>query len=279
METIVVTGATGFIGRRLCHEIIDRGYDCVGLSRASKSAEAHIRVVSKYEDYDPPDNAILVHLAERRDIKTAQSGGYSYVDETVALCYNLTKKAWRHVIYASSAEVYGHGITTERSTSEQVLPHNLYAKTKRACEQEILNNKGTALRLANVYGPGMAEYNVISDILKQIPGSGPLTVRDTQPMRDFIWIGDVIEAFLAALDRLKDGIFNVGTGTGTSIGDLARKILDLAGEADRPIESKTLPGQKSCIVVDVAETKKLLDWVPKTSLNKGLKMLLENRHG
>jgi len=279
METIVVTGASGFIGKRLCHEIIDRGYDCVGLSRASASKGKHIKVVSKYEDFDPPDNAILIHLAERRDIKSAQLGGYSYVDETVALCYHLTKKDWRHIIYASSAEVYGYGVTTERTTKEPVVPHNLYAKTKRACEKEVLNNGGTALRLANVYGPGMAEYNVISDILKQIPGKGALHVRDKNPMRDFIWIGDVVEAFLAAIDRLKDGIFNVGTGKGTSIGDLARKILTIAGEKNRRVIATAPSDKKSCIVLDVAESKKQLDWVPKTKLDKGLKLLLKERNG
>jgi nucleoside-diphosphate-sugar epimerase len=197
----------------------------------------------------------------------------------MALSRSLLGKTWNHVIYGSSAEVYGDRITTERFTDEPVVPRGLYAITKHACEKEVLKRRGTVLRLGNIYGEGMSRYNVFSDILKQIPGDGPVWVRDTHPMRDFIWINDVVAAFKAVINLKKDGIFNAGSGRGTSIGELARQILELAGEGDRPVKSKQSASSGSCIVLDISETKRQLGWTPSITLNKGLRMLLEERRG
>jgi nucleoside-diphosphate-sugar epimerase len=160
-----------------------------------------------------------------------------------------------------------------------VVPRGLYAITKHACEKEALKVRGTVLRLGNIYGEGMSRFNVFSDILKQIPGDGPVWVRDTHPMRDFLWINDVVAAFTVAINLKKDGVFNVGSGHGTSIGELARQILEIAGEGDRPVKSKQSASAGSCIVLDISETKRQLGWTPTISLQKGLQMLIEGHSG
>lgn len=271
---IVVTGASGFIGQALTKALTEAGFQCVGLSRDKKAKKNDLVEVSDYADYMPPRGAVLIHLAETRDYRVVEAGGMAYVDTSIDQCQTLLGKPWKHVIYASSAAVYGDGVNTERRTDEPVVPRGAYATAKYMCERVILNAGGSALRLANVYGPGMAQNNVVSDILNQIPGGGPLLIKDGKPLRDFIWIGDVAQGFVAAAELLKDGIFNIGSGLGTSIADLARKMLTIAGEGDRPIRTTEPSRRLSCIVLDVAETKKQLGWVPSTPLSKGLKLLM-----
>ncbi len=277
-QTVVITGASGFIGSALLDMLTRSGYRAIGLSRKTDANKSGLVYMADYASYDPPEDAILVHLAERRDVKAAEAEQAIHAQETVGLCKALIEKNWQHIIYASSAEVYGYSVRTERRTDEKIAPKSAYAKTKQTCEKDVLNSGGTVLRLGNVYGRGMSKLNVISDIIKQIPGDGPLLINDTNPMRDFIWIEDVIIAYIAAINLCKTGIFNIGSGRGTSIGDLITQTLKQAGEENRPVKVKKKTTSRSCIVLDISETKRQLGWTPSVSLSEGLNRLLQDRH-
>jgi nucleoside-diphosphate-sugar epimerase len=138
---------------------------------------------------------------------------------------------------------------------------------------------GIVVRPANIYGPGMSKNNVMSAILRQIPGEGTLEVMDTSPVRDFIWVEDAAEGIVAlALNHFKEGkergLYNLGTGVGTSIETLADLALEIAGQPDRPVKTKYSSDRQSCLILDFADTTAACGWRPKTSLREGLTHML-----
>jgi UDP-glucose 4-epimerase len=273
--TIVVTGASGFIGSALLRRLHRSGSDCVGVARSVRDGVGTHRV-GRYQD--TPDAEVLVHLADNSDRIAASAAGAEYEAEALQLVDALVAKASRMFIYASSALVYGDHVQEPRRPDEPVTPIDPYTRAKLACEARVLAAGGVVARLTNVYGPGMSRNNVMSTVLDQVPGAGPLRVRDDGPVRDFLWIEDAAAAFEAMTHRAIPGIYNLGTGTGTSIRELAQLALAAAGEHQRQIVATEPLGRGSCLVLDITRTVDHLAWQPSTTLMDGLAQLLASKH-
>ena len=262
---IVVTGASGFVGQALLNQLRIDGVSATGVSRRGMQG---IAAVSSYADILAPKNAVLVHLAQGRDASS------SYDNGDIELCQVLSRMPWRHVVYASSAVVYGDSVQHRRRPEESVAAAGDYARVKLACEDIVLGIGGTCLRFSNIYGPGMGPNTVVADIVRQIPGSGPLKLRDARPVRDFLWIEDAARCIVAATRNLPGLVLNAGTGDGTSVGDVARLALSLAGESSRPVVSTSDSDRSSCLTVDITETRSTLGWSPEVDISSGLSALI-----
>lgn len=274
---IVVTGASGFLGQAVLRCLHARGADAVGVARR---AAAGCVTVHHYQD--SPAGDVLVHLAGDSDMQRVAAAGAAYAQQAAGLLDALLAKGYSHTVYASSAVLYGDGSQHPRHTGEPVVLHGDYARIKHAGEQAVqAARNGLSVRLANLYGPGMSRSNVVSAILGQIPGQGPLRVRDTRPVRDFLWVADAAEA-LATMAQHGDsaGVFNLGSGQGVSVGELAHAALAAAGQASRPVESATTPppldAPPSTLVLDISATRALFGWRPATPLAEGLRRLLNH---
>jgi UDP-glucose 4-epimerase len=264
MAEIVVTGASGFVGRALMSHICKLGIPVQGLSRKNING---LTTVFNYADLFVPEDAILVHLAQSSNTSSL------FDSEAVELCRMLSKKKWKHIIYASSAVVYGDAKDYPRSPDEVIAATSDYMRVKLACEQIFSNVGGTSLRFANLYGHGMSENTVLFDILKQVPGQGPLRLRDLKPVRDFLWIEDAVRCIVSACRVMPGGILNAGSGTGIAVGDAAHLALRIAGESDRPVIGKA-SGTPSCLKLDITKTQALLGWSPEVDLYEGLSSLI-----
>jgi UDP-glucose 4-epimerase len=190
----------------------------------------------------------------------------------------LVRKAAR-VVYASSAVLYGDQDQAAHGTGDPVHVTDAYNEMKHASESVILARGGTAARLVNVYGPGMPGTNVLSDILAQLDQQGPVRVMDASSVRDFLWLDDAAAALAAMATAPATGVFNVGTGVGTSIAELARLMLSAAGQPGRPIESTRSSTGRSCIVVDASTTTDVFGWRPGVSLSQGIAALVRHHSG
>jgi len=273
-DPVVVTGASGFIGRALVGELARR-HQCVkAVARTPQAWPAGVEgiLVKQYADLLLPDHATVIHLAETRDEAAIQNANYP--TECLALMRGLQDQNPRLLVYASSAAVYGDTMLHPRRPDEKVFPDGVYAVAKDACERIVLAVGGTVARLANVYGPGMAKNSVLAEILAQIPGVAPLTIRNGRPVRDFLWIEDAARGLAdLALGRAR-GVFNLGTGVGTSVADLARLALRSAGEVGRAIRETHPTGHASSIVLDIETTTTAVGWRPTVSLEEGVARLL-----
>jgi UDP-glucose 4-epimerase len=265
---VVITGASGFVGRALLCRLSQEGFSVIGATRRQLP---DLVTVTNYADVPMPDDAVLVHLAQGSDV----SG--SFDDGDIELCRTLSSKHWRHIVYASSAVVYDDVKDSPLRPEEPVFATSDYTRLKLACEDIVLNVGGTCLRFANLYGPGMGANTVIADILRQIPGDGPLRLRDISPVRDFLWIEDAARCLAAACRKMPGGILNAGSGRKMVIGDVARLALSLAGEGSRPVVGMGNSGHASYLTLDVTKTRSLLDWSPEVDISEGLSSLLEDK--
>ncbi|WP_340117725.1 NAD(P)-dependent oxidoreductase [Pelagibius sp. 7325] len=272
MSAVVVTGASGFVGRAVVAELRRRGVTVAAVSRQSLAGGVTVA------DYaDAPGGDVLVHLAEPSDRAAARKLGADHVHRTALTLQTLLAKGYGKTVYASSAVVYEDDSPSPRRVGDPTPTDDPYARAKRRCESEVSAAGGAVARLANLFGPGMASSNAISTILAQIPGEGAVEVWDDEPVRDFLWVDDAAEAIASMALSSEKGIFNVGSGEGNSIGAVARTALAIAGDEARPVVATKPSGRRSHLVLDIEDTRRRLGWTPRTSLADGLRQLIGKR--
>ena len=271
---VVVTGASGFLGGTILRKLIGAGINGEGVSRKKTTG---LLQVERYAE--SPAGDVLIHLAEINNRAHVNELSVEYEHEASSTLHSLLKKGYRKVIYASSSVLYGDGDCTPHIESDPVITSDAYTRVKFASEQSVLSCGGGVVRLANIYGPGMAAENVLSQILGQFDQDGPITLQNTSPVRDFIWVEDAAEAIVKLVTGRAQGVFNVGTGIGTSIGELARMLLEEVKQPQRQIVSVQTATGPSCIVLDIAKAKQDLHWQPSVLLNEGLRRLVSRYKG
>jgi nucleoside-diphosphate-sugar epimerase len=263
LEPVVITGASGFLGRQLRASLLDHGRSVLALSRRPMEGMTTI------DCYDAvPSGGCLVHLAEEPDRAKVNQMGMAYLNESKRIIGVLAARFGANMIYASSGTVYGDKGGCPFAVNSPTVDDDFYNRGKLANEEVVLGAGGIVVRLSNLYGMGMSSNNVMSDILRQIPGSGALRVRDAWPVRDFLHVSDAAAAIRMLLESAADGIFNLGSGVGKTIHSLAQLALDAAGEGGRIIESAVQIPSHSTNILDIAETRRVLAWNPTMSLEE-----------
>ena len=270
---IVITGATGFIGKTLCRSLENvTGYSVVPVTR--KKNKPGFYFSSDYRDAPPGD--VLVHLGEDSDRARINSTGEAYRRESGEVVDSLLDCGYKIVIYCSSAVVYGDSGTKPYTEKMPVYPVDTYSQAKLENEERVLNAGGSVIRLANVIGPGMAVNNVLSDILAQMTAAGPVTVRNGRPIRDFVWVDDVAQALISLVQKQDPGIYNVGTGVGVSIQELAEMFITIAGKDQKEVHSMASSSGHSYNVVDIEKMKSTFGWSPTVTLSRSIRSLVDS---
>lgn len=272
MNEIIVIGASGFVGRALTLYLNEHQYSFKGVSRSNKEG---LTQVHSYRDC--PSGKLLIHLAEESDIHKANSLGEEYLIESNTTTQHLCDKFEGKVIYCSSAAVYGDKNKQANSEQSPIVESSLYSRLKRLNEKTVLDRGGCVLRVANIYGGDMSVNNVLSDIINQIGRLGPVRLRSTSPIRDFLYIQDLISAIALVIDDFHSGLFNVGSGAGFSIEELAKIILAVSGETKRQIISVNTEQQFSVNFLDTTKIKSVYGWHPRLPLQENIRIMLQNR--
>lgn len=271
---VIVIGASGFLGAKIVATLQQRpGVTVQPVSRRPGQNWTQV------DDYSAtPDGDVLVHLAEDSDRRRANEAGEGYATGIRRTLEALLAKKYRRVVYASSAVLYGDESMLPHGVTDPIKVSDIYTRIKSESEMMVLGRAGgVVVRLANLYGPGMSESNVLSAILAQIPGEGDVRLWDTSPVRDFLWIDDAAEAMAVIALGDAEGIYNLGSGHGYSVGDIANSALALTNETRRGILATHPSSRSSHLMLDIDETKRVFDWEPKTSLKVGLEHLITRK--
>ncbi len=275
---VVITGASGFLGKHLVSKLRqsqEANIEIVGVSRQKIDG---LLQVSDYKD--TPRGDVLIHLAEENSRSGAQNGGDDALKNASDLIESLTKKQFSKIIYASSAVVYGDSSTIKHSITDELISADIYTKLKVAGEQAILTNSNSfVLRISNLYGDGMSPNNVTNTIIQQAKIDNNIEVESLEPIRDFLWIEDATQAITKIIfndsKKYKDQVFNIGSGDGTSIRKLAETALQIASRSDFKISARSTSAP-SCIILDIEETIKQLDWQPTVNIYDGFYRLMHS---
>jgi nucleoside-diphosphate-sugar epimerase len=144
-------------------ELLSRDVDVLGVCRRKIDANFPLVEVSNYSE--TPVGDVLIHLAEDRDLAIVEKKGEVYKAQTLNSLKNLVAKGFNRVVYGSSGLLNGTEEDYAQCPNELVSPENIYTQTKLACKKFILQILEYIIRMANMYGVGMASNSVISDKL------------------------------------------------------------------------------------------------------------------
>lgn len=246
---LTVTGGAGFIGHHLVAAALSRGHDVTvvdNLHRGSferpqlvgaRLVEADIRDARALSDAVEGSDGII-HLAAQSNVMGSQSDPDYTVSTNVDGTWNVARAAANlgipKIVFASSREIYGEAQRLPVSEDHPISPLNLYGATKAAGEHLLraLPAGGPAisiLRLANVIGPGDAG-RVLPTWLDHARSGRRLCIFGGGQIIDFVPVGTVVDAFLRVAESCEPHEpTNIGTGTSTTLPELAHFVVSLTG--------------------------------------------------
>ena len=276
----LVTGASGFIGKKLLNALKDRGEKVIGLT----SKDLDVTDINAWDNL--PKAKYVYHLAGKSFVPDSWSIK-SKILETNILgtrnALNYCKQNGAKLIFASS---YIYGVPDSLPINEKCIPkpNNPYALSKyiseKLCKFSVTyeNIEVTVLRIFNVYGPGQNNNFLIPTIINQLKMKQEIIVKSTAPRRDFIYVDDVVNAFLLSQKNLPGfNVFNIGSGKSFSVKNLVSIIQNIK-KTKLPLTSleELRVNEIPNVVADISEAKKKLGWEPNYSLEEGLKKVLNN---
>jgi len=292
---LVVTGGAGFIGSHLVKFLSRKGHDVSVIDNLTRGKIENLKSIEKEINFfksDITDYAEIKNILKNADgvfheaALTSVSESYIKKEEYQGVnihgtenIFKLAKEFGIKVVYASSASVYGNSITIPITEEHNRKPINPYGSTKLEAEYlaEKYSKSGTqviGLRYFNVYGKGQnPNYaGVITKFQENImTEKSPIIFGDGSQVRDFISVDDVCHANLAAMkSNEKNGFFNIGTGTVTSIKNLAELMIRLSGKSLKPEYSNLPEGDIKLSQADIHLAENNLSWKPKVTLEDGL---------
>lgn len=305
---VLVTGGAGFIGSHLVAALLDRGVavsvlDDFSTGKRSNLPDSHLLTVVEGDVADPEAvrNALqgctaLIHLAAiasvQRSVIDPLGTHRTNLVGSLVVFGEAADMGVRRALYASSAAVYGDATALPIQEASPLEPLTPYAIDKLAGEQYLAyyhragQLRATTFRFFNVFGPRQdpsSPYSgVISIFLDRASSGAPITIHgDGLQSRDFIYVGDVVRALLAALDsdsQLEDmPVYNVARGERVTLLDLLSTIEELPGVRS-PLQVEHAPRRHGDIRHSLADTHRLrhdLGWRPLTSLTDGLSATLQ----
>jgi nucleoside-diphosphate-sugar epimerase len=295
---VLITGAAGIIGRRLVSRLVERGYGIIALIRETAldlnlpSARLLKGDLNNTEFCNdalaalcdlPGDNKAVIHLAGVGSATIAMRDPVLAVSDNVMLTTRILSASASHgvkrFVYVSTGMVYGRRGPEPILEAIAPVPESIYAASKLAAEvivQGFTREFGMSseiARLSNVFGPESPENTVVGRIIAQIRRGKNVEVMSPAPVRDFIFIDDVVEALCRLLSVTNEPgcvITNVSSCIGISIGELVAVALEISGRNHAKMaEVKT---SNDCIVLSNKLMVERLGWRPSHSLSEGMKV-------
>jgi UDP-glucose 4-epimerase len=303
-KKVLVTGGAGFVGSNLVDKLVTEGASVTVLDdlftgrRENIDSIKEIRFVEgsvtddKLVENLVKENELIFNLAVRNIIVSTVSPLLDFQVNTGGT-FNVLLAAKQHgverLVYTSSASVYGNLKYLPINEDDRLSTLNPYAASKLSGENyassfyETYRVPIVVLRYSNVFGIKQSPLNPYCGVVSKffdsaMKGEFPHIHGDGEQTRDFTYVDDVVEAtLLAALSPKAEGeVFNVGSGKETTVNELMSRIMELAGNRTHPIyvDRRDIDNIRRR-VLNIEKIRRILRWIPTTSLNIGLKKTYE----
>ncbi len=300
-ERVLVTGGAGFIGSHLARSLLEDGFEVDVADNLHSGRRENVPDGATFHQLDlgqpdaiaqipSKDYAAVLHLA-------GQSSGEKSFDDPA---YDLDANARSTVlladwalhndvpafVHASSMGVYGQPDSHPVAEDAPTRPLSWYGASKRAAELSLRaaaehGLRTCSLRMFSVYGPGQdmtdLRQGMVSIYLAYLLRGEPVEVRGSlDRVRDLVHVDDVVAAWRAALDAEAGGPINIGSGAGTTVGELIERLISTCGlPTDHPVtEAEGTPGDQFALSADIARARDVLSWAPRTPLDDGLRAMV-----
>ena len=304
MPKVLVTGGAGFIGSHVADLFLAKGFDVTVVDDLSTGKRGNIPEQARFHEIGVNSKEfaqlvgkerfdVIIHLAAQMDVRKSVADPVADATINILGTLNLMEAlrqsgAKSRVVFTSTGGVlYGDFNKPPNVETYPKDPESPYAIAKLSIEYylayygRVHSTDSIAVRFGNVYGPRQdphGEAGVVAIFCGRILNKRPLTIfGDGLQTRDYVYVGDVARAvWLAATKplpekgRLDARAFNIGTGKGTSVLEIA-KLLQASARTVVPLEfAPHRPGEQQDSFVDIAKAKEVLGWVPETDLAEGM---------
>ena len=308
-ETVVVTGAGGFIGSHLAESLVRCGakvravvhYNSrqdlgnLALVEPDVRRAMEVRALDVADPFSVrsvvEDAACVFHLAALIGIPYSYVAPASYVETNVRGTLNVLEAArlcrTPRVVHTSTSEVYGTAVYAPIDENHPLQAQSPYSASKIAADKlaesyaRSFELPVSVLRPFNTFGPRQSERAVIPTIIAQLlRGNRPIALGSLDPVRDFTFVSDTARAFVAVAesDATIGLVCNAGHGKGISVGDLASKVAQLLGVnveiQHEPGRVRPRDSEVGQLICDAGRLRQLTGWIPEVSLQQGLEQVL-----
>lgn len=298
---VMVTGGAGFIGSHLVDACIAAGHDVIAVDDLSTGKRENIHPSASFylADIRSPELArvfqterpdVVYHLAAKANVRESMEQPLLYADVNVLGSLSVLeccrRYATRKIVYASTGgAAYGEPQFLPVSEDHPINPLDPYGASKHHVEHYLFlywRNYGldfTVLRYPNVFGPRqdpLGEAGVVAIFtLQMLTGGQPIINGDGEQLRDYVHVLDVVRANLLALEEGSGGVYNVGSGSGTSVNRIFEILADLTGFRGERLHRPAKQGEVSRIYLDAGRAARDLGWRPSMSLAEGLRSTID----
>lgn len=300
-EKVLVTGGAGFIGSHLVDKLVELGHKVAVVDNLSSGRLPNVNKAATFYHVDIATPAIddvfqrerpqvIFHHAAQASVQRSVENPVRDTEINVLGSLRLMDNVRRHdtgkfVFASTGGAMYGDPEYLPCDETHPVGPVSPYGLAKHVVEQYLdLFRKTweldyTVLRYANVYGPRQdpeGEAGVVAIFSRlMLLGERPTIYGTGEQERDFVYVSDVVDANLLAMKGQPGGVYNVGTGVGTSVNRLFQLLKEKLNYRWKPRYEPARPGEVFKISLDNSQARQELDWAPQVSLEEGLGLTLE----
>ena len=298
---ILVTGGAGFIGSHVVETYLAQGHEVAIVDNLSTGSRDFVNSKAAFYETDirTPDLAdvfeaekpeVVTHLAAQIDVRRSVEDPIYDAEVNILgsinVLQNCAKHGARKIIFSSTGgAVYGE--PDQLPVSEDYVPKPLchYGAAKFSVEhyvylyRHLYNLDFTVLRFTNVFGPRQSphgEAGVCSILIGQmLEGKQPTLYGFGEPVRDYVYVGDIARATVLALDKGAGEVLNLGSGVGTTVREVFEILKDILHFPHDPILRELRPGEIHRIYATREKAAKILGWIPEMSLREGLERTVQ----
>lgn len=307
-QVIAVTGASGYIGSSLVDALLRNSCDVILVSRNEMGQRKNARVIKadirEFETWVEivEKSDLIYHLGGNTSVYEASKNPAASLISTLLPVNHLIMAARflnkrPRVIYASTVTIYGLTLPVPISEDFEPKPITVYDQHKAFSESQLAlaAKEGfldfTSLRLSNVYGPSISrstadDRGILNKVAMMAAQRKDITIYgDGNYLRDYVYIGDVVEAFViaGATKSVTNDVFNISTGSSISVGDafkmIANRVFEITGEQVNVKYSPWFNGASDIeyrnFISDPTKALALLGWSSKVSLKNGIDHMLQ----